>query len=408
MSNSTALWTPDSPVQALVSHYWRPLVSNVLILIGAFLVSVQLRLRIAVGSTLYAYDAQPILAFVFILLSAVVGVLLLENISRQLGPARRQFRALLVGIALSFALIASFLPDVSQLQLLYYVLFASLLGFALIGLPAKLLRSRENKRPDFIASLLILRDKRLLLWTWVRNNIRARYSQTTLGILWIVLLPLMQALILAFVFSQFVRMDVGGVPYISFYLAGLIVWNLFNQGVINSTTSLTNMLALMNQIYFPREILVLTKLGELIVDVTFTFVAMVVINLVVGITPNIYWIYLPLLLLITLSLTLGLMFFLSYISVMVRDIPQLAFVVLQMLFYLSPILYPTSMIPVQFNFIVLINPLVPLLEGFRNVLVYNTPPDIISLYYPAVVAASALYLGYTFFKANERRLTDFI
>jgi lipopolysaccharide transport system permease protein len=408
MSNSTALWTPDSPVQAFVSQYWRPLVGNSLILIGAFLVAVQLRLRIAMGSTLFAYDAQPPLAFIFILLSAVAGVVLLESVSKRLGPARRQFRALLVGIALSFGLIAVILPDVSQLQLLYYVLSACLMGFVLIGLPAKLLRSREHKHPDFIASLFMLRDKRLLLWTWVRNNIRARYSQTALGILWIVLLPLIQALILAFVFSQFVRMDVGGVPYISFYLAGLIVWNLFNQGVINSTTSLTNMLALMNQIYFPREILVLTKLGELIVDVTFTFVAMVVINLVVGITPNINWIYLPLLLLITLSLTLGIMFFLSYISVMVRDIPQLAFVVLQMLFYLSPILYPTNVIPPQFSFIVLINPLVPLLEAFRKVLVYNTPPDIISLYYPAVVAASALYLGYTFFKANERRLTDFI
>jgi ABC-type polysaccharide/polyol phosphate export permease len=117
---------------------------------------------------------------------------------------------------------------------------------------------------------------------------------------------------------------------------------------------------------------------------------------------------LPLLALITFAGTFGLCLFLSVFTVYVRDVPQLAFVAMQLLFYLSPILYPVEFIPERLRFITLINPLVPLIQGFRDVLVFNRAVDFISLYYPAVFAAALLFAGYSYFKAYERRLTDYI
>ena len=256
--------------------------------------------------------------------------------------------------------------------------------------------------------MAILWGNRALLKLWIENNIRTRYTQALLGIIWIVLLPLAQALILAFVFSRFMRVDVGNVPYVSFFFAALIPWTFFNQSLINASTSIINVMGLINQIYFPREIIVLVKLGEVIVDVSFMFVALILIDLLVGITPNIYYLYLPLLFFIAFSLVLGLAFFCSYLTVIIRDIPQLLFVLLQLLFYITPIIYPVSFIPPEYRFIVLINPLVPLVDACRDIIVYQRPPDLITLYYPLIIGLTLLYLGYIFFKANERRLSDYL
>ncbi|MFN7210318.1 MAG: ABC transporter permease, partial [Aggregatilineales bacterium] len=139
----------------------------------------------------------------------------------------------------------------------------------------------------------------------------------------------------------------------------------------------------------------------------FTFLAFVVVNALNGIYPSATWLYLPPLLFILICFTLGLMFFLSSLSLMIRDIPQLAAVVMQLLFYLTPILYPVQNVPEQFRFIFIINPLGLIVQAFRDVTVYGRAPDALSLYYPLVAALTLLYMGYAYFKANESRLADF-
>lgn len=393
----------------MITPNWTKYATNCLIMFGAMLVAVQLRLRINLGETLYPnYDAQPFLAFLILLPVALGGLAAVHAFRplHKLSPARQQYLGLLLSIAVSFLAIAFLLPDVSLLQLLYYVLGATMLGFAIILLPSRALASR--RRPDILQSQRTLWQNRNLLGLWIVNNVRARYSQTVLGILWIILLPVVQALIFSFIFSQVIRVNVGDVPFISFYLAGVLPWTFFNSGVMNSTGSITSHMGLINQIYFPREILVLVRLGELSVDLSFSFLAMLTINALNGLFPNVYFIYLPLLILILASVTLGLMLFFSYLTVFIRDIPQLVFVTLQLLFYLTPILYPVELIPSQFRAITLVNPLVPVIQAIRDVIVYQRAPDIISLYYPLVVGIALLYLGYSFFKAYERRLSDYI
>jgi len=383
-------------------------ITNTLILIGAMLIGVELRLNLPFGIPLgVTYIAQSIPLY-FILILCVLGISGASTRLRRywiLSSVKWQFFALLLEAGFSFVAVALILHDISLLQLLYFVLAAVIIGLLVLLLPSKVLK---NRRPSLMKDLRILWANGYLLNLWVRNNVRARYTQTILGILWIILLPLAQSLILSFVFDQFLHMDVGDVPFISFFLAALVPWSFFNQSIMNSTLSVTGMISLINQIYFPREILVLVKLGETLVDTVFVLIALVVIDLMVGILPNIYYIYLPILFFITICFTLGLTLFISYLSVLIRDIPQLLFVILQLLFYLTPIVYPESFIPAQFRLLILINPLAPIVQAYRDIIAYQRMPNWVSLYYPLVVSLVLLYLGYSFFKANERRLADFV
>jgi ABC-type polysaccharide/polyol phosphate export permease len=102
------------------------------------------------------------------------------------------------------------------------------------------------------------------------------------------------------------------------------------------------------------------------------------------------------------------MLLVSYLSVLVRDIPQLVGVILQFMFYLTPIIYPIDRIPSDYQFIFLINPLAPLIGGIRDIVIYERVPDLFSLVYPLVAGLILLYIGYTLFKANEDILADMV
>lgn len=383
--------------------------ANLAILLGAHLIAVQIRLKIPWGKPLgQEYDAQPF-EFPVLLALATLGAYALSWLIGQSRPQllnpRYQFRVLLVALALGLGGALLLLPDLSQLQLLYFAVTGFALGLGVIALPGRLTRRSGNDYP-FFAHLLKLWRARFLLALWLRFNIQSRYSQTILGVLWIVLLPLSMSLVLAFAFAQILGFTLD-VPFVVFMLAALVPWGLFNQGVQNSTHLLTNRMALLNQVYFPREILILLSLGEAFIDLLFTFASLLIVSALYGILPNPNFIYLPFLLLIMLCFTLGFMLFISCLSVLVRDIPQLVGISLQLLFYLTPILYPVEKIPAQFQVLVLLNPLASVINAIRSVIIYNQPPDILTLYYPFVVSLALLYLGYAFFKVNEERLTDF-
>jgi ABC-2 type transport system permease protein len=377
-----------------------------LILIGALLIAIQFRLKVFVGSSLgSSYEAQTPLLYVILLVCALVGAvahqLLAERQVLQHANKRTRFFVALGVIGLAFLLVALLLPDVSLLQMLYFVLVG-------IALAAITLRLTPTRIPLSVCLQSIWRN-RSLFRLWVRYNVLSRYSQTFLGILWIVMLPLATALILTLVFSFiFERQDIGNAPFMSFFLTGLTFWTLFTQGVQTGTVSVLQQMELINQIYFPREILVIVKLGEALVDLTFTFIVLLVINAFNGLLPNVNFIYLPLVLTIQIALILGIMFYTSYLSVLVRDLPQLISVILQMMFYLTPILFPIDLMPQALRSVItLFNPMASIIGAYRSIIVYNQPPDMVSLYFSLVLSGLVLYTGYMFFKNNERRLADF-
>jgi lipopolysaccharide transport system permease protein len=400
----------SSAVQTNIQFLERS-VADFLILVGGALVALQLRLQLSYGATLGAdYDPLPP-ELAIILLAAALIVHLADRFISGYRPwpqlkGGRRFGRLIASLVVATLLLGLLLPALSKLQLLYGALSTAALGAVILLFPAYLFGTASPPRLSQL--LLQLWAKRDLIGTWLVYNVRSRYSQTILGILWIILLPLSISLVLAFVFSQLLATQVANVPFVSFFLAALVPWGLFNYGIILGSRAILNMMGLINQVYFPREILVIVILGEGLVDLFFTFSAMIVINAFNNIWPNPLYIFLPFLLFIQICLTLGLMLFTSCLSVMVRDVPQLVSIIMQILFYLTPIIYPLEAVPARFRFLLLFNPLVPLIQAYRDIIVYNRMPDLLSLMISAVVSIAVLYAGYMFFKANERQLADLI
>jgi lipopolysaccharide transport system permease protein len=388
-----------------------PLLGSFFTLIGGMLLAVQVRLQLPIGNALGGdYVALPLSLFLILALAVAVVYLISQTttqiaaVQRWIG-ARHPYRRLLVMLAVSFVGIFLLLPDISQLQLAYYLLFTSLIGIFVIALPTRTYIGQPGN--DVISDLGRLWKNRFLMAMWLRNNIEARYSQHVLGVLWIVLLPISTAVVLTIAFTQFMRVQLD-VPFITFYLSALVHYNIFSNGINTSATVVTNKMGLITQVYFPREILPMVALGEILVDFLFTLTAMLLINALNGIFPNVYFIYLPLLLIILASITLGLMLVVSALSVLVRDIPQLVGVGLQLLFFMTPIIYPVENLPVQYRFLFVINPLAAVIQGFRDVIVYSRPPEIVTLYYPLVFGAATLVFGYALFKAIEDRMADML
>src|SRR5690606_17678954 len=212
----------------------------------------------------------------------------------------------------------------------YFAVIGFVLGILCIALPYRLYVGHPGN--SVLAPLRLLWQRRALLAIWLRFNIQTRYDQRVLGILWIVLLPVATSLVLSIAFSQFMRIQLD-VPYVSFYMAASIPYNLFSISVLNSTGSVISRIGIIAQVYFPREILVLLTIGEGIVDFSFAYAAMLVINALNGVLPNENFIYLPLLFGILVGIALGLMFLISSLTVIVRDMPQLLTVFMQLFFF---------------------------------------------------------------------------
>jgi lipopolysaccharide transport system permease protein len=371
------------------------------ILLAAYLVATYWRESLPVGKYVGTnYQWQTPGLYLTIAAGAAVGYAVVPLLPRAWrAHASHRLYVMLASLVFACLGITIFLPRQSGLQKGYFVL----LGLALIILLVPWSRARDY---SLLSSLERLWANRSLLRIWVQYNVQSRYTQAVLGILWIILLPLSTALVMTVVFAQIMRIPAGKAPFIAFFLAGFVPWGLFSQAISGSMRSILGAMGLMNQIYFPREIIVLSALGEALVDALFMFGAMFVILIAVGVHPSALYLLLPLLLLIQLPFTLGLMFIVSWLSVFVRDIPQLVSVLLQILFYLCPIIYPATIVPLHYRFLITLNPIAVLVVAYRNVLVYHQPPDWISLVYPAAFALGLLAFGFRHFKTNEDRFAD--
>ena len=380
-----------------------------LVLLGAMLLAIGTRCGLGTEVPQECDAKSSVLCLIVILVSVLAAMcsISLRRIFHIQVSRRIRFFSLLVGLCLTIAVVLFMLPDTSRLEVGYYALAALFIGMVTILWSPYLYE--YGKRITIIEHLKRLWKNRFLIRLWVGFNVKSRYSQSVLGILWIIFLPLSTSLIITFVFSKLMRpFDIGGAPYIVFFLSALTFWTVFNQGVLNGSTSLVNSMGLMTQVNFPREVLVIVKVGESFVDLLFIFASMIVINAIFGIFPNANYIYLPFVIGIQLLLTIGLGLILSYLTVIARDIPNLIGVLLQLAFYVTPIIYPASVVPQRFRFVLLINPLTPLLNAYRSIIAFNQAPDLVSLYIPTVVACVLLYIAYKIFKSRERTMADFL
>lgn len=243
---------------------------------------------------------------------------------------------------------------------------------------------------------------------WVRRSLVTRYRQTSLGWLWALLQPLISSLIYGIVFSLIVKVDTKPVPYPLFIITDLVFWSYFSRVVLIGSSSVTGNIELLSRIQFPREFLPLAVWVESLVDLVLGLLIIVVAFLIYHypITPTALLV-IPAFL-VESVLALGLAFLLASLTVVVRDLLQIAPLLMQLFIYISPVIYPLANVPENVRALYLFNPLGPIFATVQETLFYGTFSMGGGLAIAGVVSVIVLVGGYAVFKRIEWQFADLL
>jgi lipopolysaccharide transport system permease protein len=247
-----------------------------------------------------------------------------------------------------------------------------------------------------------------LVW----RDIKVRYKQTALGVVWVILQPLASMVIFTVLFGVLLNAPSGDVPYPIFAFAGLLPWNYFSFALTRSSTSVVTNANLVTKIYFPRVMIPLSAVISGLVDFAVSLVVFAVMMAVFGIVPTLSVLLLPLFLLLAIVTSLGFGLWLSALNVRYRDINHLAPFMVQIWMYLTPVVYATTLIPERFRFLLSLNPMTGVIEGFRWALLGPGVTDTVLA--PGLVALSVgislvvFLTGLVFFRTTEKTFADIV
>jgi lipopolysaccharide transport system permease protein len=248
-----------------------------------------------------------------------------------------------------------------------------------------------------------------LLVTLVSRDLKLRYKQTMLGVIWVVLQPLLAAGIFSIVFGVVAGLEApGNLPYFVFSYAGLLAWNLFSNVLTRTSGSLVGNAHLISKVFFPRLILPLASTGSALVDFAVAGGLMVGLMFLFRIFPGWPLLLLPLWGALLLSLALGIGLCASALAVSYRDINYILPVFTQMLLYATPVAYALENVPEKWRILFLLNPLTGLLEGCRWSLLGEGTLQVPQITTSAAVSLLALSVGAFSFKRMERKFADVI
>lgn len=241
---------------------------------------------------------------------------------------------------------------------------------------------------------------------WIRRSIITRYSQTTVGLLWAVLQPLLSSVVYILVFSLIARISTSPVPYPLFVITSLVLWNYWIRIVISGSASVVTNLDIVTRVSFPREFLPLGVAAEALVDLLIGSVIVAVLFIVYQQPVTPYMLLAIPIFIIHTCLALGLAFFLAGLSSYVRDLFQILPILLQLLLYLSPVIYPIANVPEHLRALYIINPLGPIFAGYQETLLYGRFSFGSELVIVAILSVLVLIGGYWYFKRTEWRFAD--
>lgn len=256
--------------------------------------------------------------------------------------------------------------------------------------------------------LTIFTQYRELLAELTQREIKQRYKQSVLGYAWVILNPLFQMLVMAFVFSKIMRMPPLGVPYSVYLYAGLLPWTLFANSLTSAVNSLVGNAGLITKIYFPREIFVASTIGAKIVDFLLALSVFLIflIYFQTPITFHLLWI-LPIFLIQQLF-TYGLSLILAAANLFYRDVQYIFNLVILVWMYLTPVIYPVELFPEQYRWIFQLNPMAVIINAYRQVLLAGAEPNYLSLGIALSLSLALLAIAFKLFKRLEGVFADVV
>lgn len=245
---------------------------------------------------------------------------------------------------------------------------------------------------------------RHMLISLVQKELRSRYKGSFLGFLWTFVNPLIQLIVFSVVFPYVLRMQQENYPM--FLFIALLPWIFFSTSITVATGSIVGGANLVTKIYFPRVILPLSVVCTNLMNYIFGLVIVFPALLLTGIhlTINVFWF--PIILLIEFIFALGLALLFSTLHVRFRDVEHIVGVLIFAWFYITPIVFPVDIFPEEFIDLLKFNPMVGIIESFRNILLYGKDPAWESLLYSVVVGLIVFVIGFGVFKKFEKTFAE--
>lgn len=255
-----------------------------------------------------------------------------------------------------------------------------------------------------------LRDlwaSRELLYFLMWRDIKVRYKQTVLGAAWAVIQPLVTMIIFTYFFGRLARVPTEGIPFPVFFYTGLLLWTFFSNGVMNGANSLIGNSNLITKVYFPRLIIPSAAVGAGLLDFAIASVLLIGLLMYYGFSTNLTYLMVLPLIVITTLLALGVGIWFSALNVKYRDVRHALPFVIQIWMFLSPIIYPSSLVPEEWRWLLALNPLTGLIESFRASLFGQELPWLTLGYSTVFTVLMLIYAAYTF-RRMERAFAEFI
>jgi lipopolysaccharide transport system permease protein len=251
-------------------------------------------------------------------------------------------------------------------------------------------------------------EYRELVWFLIWRDVKVRYKQTSLGIAWAIVQPVMTMVVFTLVFGRLAQLPSDGLPYPIFTFTALLPWQLFSAALTSSTNSVVASSHLVSRVYFPRLVVPIASVAATLVDFGIAFVILLGLMAWYGLSPGLAVVALPLLVALALGTALAVGLWASALNVRYRDVKYVMPFVLQLWLFASPVVYSASLISSPaWRVVYSLNPMVGVIQGFRWALLGSTPPTVLMV--PSVLATVVLLLaGLFFFRRTEASFADVI
>ena len=238
------------------------------------------------------------------------------------------------------------------------------------------------------------------------RDIKARYKQSVLGILWVIIQPIVNCLVFVIVFGYFLRINSGDTPYPVFVFSGLLLWQFFSRNLSEGTGSLVANSAFINKVYFPRMGIPLIGLLASTVDFLLALVVLFVLMIWFGVSLQDQIIFAPLIVLVTFFLSYAGALIFAPLNAIYRDVGMAIGYGTQFLMYLSPVIYPVSFLPEHYDWLCDFNAIATLLEWMRWALMGTELPTLRAFIVLGLTVLISLILGRTVFRKLEPVIVD--
>jgi len=247
---------------------------------------------------------------------------------------------------------------------------------------------------------------RELLYFFVWRDVKIRYKQTAIGVLWVILQPLLTMGVFTLFFGRLAKLPSQGLPYPIFYFAALVPWSYFSYALQSATNVVVENQRVITKVYFPRLVLPFSAVLSGLVDFAIGFAVLAILTLAYGIRPTLAVLWLPVLLLLAILTALGVGLWMSALNALYRDVRYVMPFVVQFWMFASPVAYPSALVPERWRWLYGLNPMAGVIDGFRWALTgHGQPPGSMLLASTAMVAV-VLVGGLFFFQRMEGTIAD--